>query len=120
MKKTVGIFALSLLIALPLLFLSPPQQTHASPQLNPIQQENQLPGTTDWQLTSPSAYDLNTFRSPDMEGYAWQASATAGDTVTFSVSTTAQSVTADLYRLGWYQGLGARLITTLQNISGHF
>lgn len=87
--------------------------------LNQIQIENQLPGTTAWQLTDPAPFDRKTFRSPAIEGYAWTTSAEAGDAVKFSVSTTASSFTADVYRLGWYQGKGGRLVQSLHTISGH-
>lgn len=86
---------------------------------NQIQIENQLPGTTSWQLTRPALFDTKTFHSPAIEGYAWTTSAEAGGAVKFSVSTTASSFTADVYRLGWYQGKGGRLMQSLPTISGH-
>jgi hypothetical protein len=87
---------------------------------NPIQEENALPGTTSWQLTNPANYDEINYRYPEIEGYAWITTAKAGDTVKFSVSTEAPSFKAELYRLGWYQGLGANLKETITNITGHF
>src|SRR5690349_1910596 len=62
--------------------------------LNPIQQENQRPGTNAWEPTSPAHlahYDVKTFRTPVIEGYAWATSVQAGETLRFSVSTTAAS-----------------------------
>jgi hypothetical protein len=92
----------------------------ASSRLNPIQQENQLPGITTWQVTNPAPYDPLTFRSPAIEGFAWTTSATAGERLSFSVSTTAPSFTADIYRLGWYQGKGGRLLQSITRLQGHF
>src|SRR5436305_12215492 len=68
--------------------------------LNPIQQENQRPGTSAWEPTSPAnlaLYDPKTFRTPAIEGYAWATSVQAGEMLRFSVSTTAASFTAAVY-----------------------
>lgn len=88
--------------------------------LNPIQIENQSPGTTHWMLTNPAPYDAKTFRYPAIEGYAWTTSAEAGDTIQFSVSTTSPTFTGTIYRMGWYQGKGGRFILSLPNTTGHF
>ena len=86
--------------------------------LNPVQIENQLPGTTAWWLTNPAPFDKKTFRYPAIEGYAWTTSVEVGDVVNFSVSTTAASFTVDVYRMGWYQGRGGRLVQSLPAIPG--
>jgi hypothetical protein len=85
---------------------------------NPIQQENLFLGTTSWQLTQPASYVNHRYLS--IEGYAWATSVTAGNILSFSVSTTAPYFTIDVYRLGWYQGAGARLIKTISNTPGKF
>jgi hypothetical protein len=91
----------------------------ASGTLNIIQQENLLPGTTSWQLTKPTPEDdTNHTFDKGIEGYASLTSARAGNTVNFAVSTTASSFNADIYRLGWYQGNGARLMRSITNIPG--
>ncbi len=87
---------------------------------NPIQQENQLSGTAEWKLAHPAAYDTQSSRFPSIEGYAWTTSATAGDTISFSVSTTAPFFTANIYRLGWYQGKGGRLIQSIPETIADF
>lgn len=92
---------------------------HQESELNPIQVENQLPGTTKWQLSKPAPYDKKTFHYPQIEGYAWSTSAEAGEEVQFSVSTLAPSFRVDVYRLGWYQGKGGRFITSIRTVPGH-
>ena len=114
----LSLTALALLTIICITEITPTSKGYAAEQLNPIQQENQLPGTTSWQLTQPAQYVKN--RYPSIEGYAWETSVTAGNTLLFSVSTTAPNFTADIYRLGWYQGTGARLIKTISNIPGKF
>ncbi len=68
--------------------------------------ENLLPGSSDW--------EINGKPSTTIEGYAAQFSVDHGQTVQFKVATTATDYRIDIYRMGWYQGLGARLVTTLQ------
>ncbi len=88
--------------------------------LNPVQQENQLPGTTEWQLTRSASYDPQTARSQAIEGYASTTSAAAGDRISFFISTTAPFYRADIYRLGWYQGKGGRLMQSIPDLPGNF
>ena len=89
---------------------------------NPIPPENQRPGTTAWEIPprALATYDPTTFRTPAIEGYASTTSAQAGETITFAVSTTTASFTADVYRLGWYGGSGGRLIHSVPRMPGHF
>lgn len=79
---------------------APPPQ---SPGVNPIAAENQKLGTTDWRITNIAA-------SAGIEGYASQVSAQQGDAVTLHVSTSASSFTVQAYRMGYYGGLGGRLV----------
>ncbi len=111
-----------LFIAVPLIFFLT-HQGQGVMQLppggaNPIWQENQLPGTSDWQLSNAASYMGSRFSA--IEGYPMAQSATAGETLAFAVSTNSPSFTADVYRLGWYGGIGARLVKSISNIPGHF
>ncbi len=65
--------------------------------------ENRRPGTLDW---------IVNFVQPDhaLEGFASQVSAVSGDDVTLFINTTAAAVQVQAYRMGYYQGLGGRLI----------
>lgn len=65
------------------------------------------------------AWWVDTPQQPgDIEGYADQASAQAGDTVTLFVSTKAPSFHVEVYRMGYYQGIGARLIYQSDQVAG--
>jgi len=55
-----------------------------------------------------------------LEGYASTTSARTGDRVDFFVSTTSATLTAKVYRMGYYQGLGARRVATRTGIKGSF
>ena len=93
------------------------QHLEISQNLNSIQKENQLPGTSDWILTKPSPGDSFHFRF--IEGYSWTTSTISSSTIYFSVSTSDPSFRADVYRMGWYGGAGARLMQSIIHIAGH-
>jgi hypothetical protein len=65
--------------------------------------ENAKPGTLNW---------ICNHNQPEhaIEGFASQVSAASGDDVAVFVSTTARAVQVQAYRMGYYQGLGGRLI----------
>jgi len=78
---------------------------HASPTT--IADENRLkPGSIDWDITGAG--------DPDIQGFATDISVNVGDTVHFKIA--APGATAgykiDIYRLGYYGGAGATLVTT--------
>jgi len=83
-----------------------------------VARENALPGTTDWLISRPAPRDETCWCAPALDAYAWPPSAAPGDTVSLAVSTQSSSFSADLFRMGWYQGLGGRLVKTLGAFPG--
>src|SRR5258707_4584140 len=85
---------------------------------NPIVLENQQPGTDAWTLSKfgyPTADDTN----KQIKGYASAPSVNKGGSITFYVTVNSfQSYTMDIYRIGWYQGLGGRLMQHVGPING--
>lgn len=77
-----------------------PVASTARPWRNPVP-ENSLPGTSDWVIGNLGA-------EHEIEGYAGRASVLAGESFPLFVSTTSSGFTVTAYRLGWYQGHGAR------------
>jgi hypothetical protein len=77
---------------------------------NPVP-ENARPGTSDWVIRHLGA-------EHEIEGYAGQASVLPGQPLPLFVSTTARSFTATAYRLGWYQGHGARQLWKSGTVRG--
>jgi uncharacterized protein YjdB len=77
---------------------------------NPIVAENCQTGTpqSTWDL-SGSSYPNG---DPSIQGFATDISVNAGSTISFKVNTTA-TATLYIYRMGYYQGNGARLVTTI-------
>jgi len=83
---------------------------------NPIVIENQQPGTTAWQIPYGSAADDP---NGQIKGYASATSINKGQNIIFYVSANpAQTYTIDIYRMGWYQGLGGRLMQHIDPLNG--
>jgi hypothetical protein len=78
----------------------------ASPA-NTIIAENCKPGNP------PEEWDINSWGDPSIQGFATDISVNHGETVAFKVKTDATAYRIDVYRMGYYGGKGARLITTM-------
>src|ERR1700688_2594039 len=72
---------------------------------NQIEAENCNPGSSGW--------DISGAGDSTIQGFATDISFNVGQTVNFKVNTNAKSYTLDIYRMGYYQGNGARLITSI-------
>jgi hypothetical protein len=89
--------------------LPPTTTTAAVKSKNPIIAENARKGTSDWRILGPSV---------GIEGYADHVSAQRGDDVALYVSSLAPTFHVEAYRMGWYQGLGARLVWKSRDLPG--
>ncbi len=84
-----------------------------------IKAENARAGSRDWQLTRVRLDKSGGFRASDIEGYCSHQSILAGETISFFVSTRpANKFTLEIFRMGYYGGAGARLMTTLGPLTG--
>ena len=93
--------------------------TPHSARLNPVVAENARPGTRDWLLTRTQVDQKTKWRCPWIEGYASRTSVRAGEEITFQVSTNpAAGFTLDVYRLGYYGGMGGRLMRQMGPFPG--
>jgi hypothetical protein len=72
-------------------------------------EENGKPGTTSWEIHGSSG---------GIEGFANQVQAQQGQRVTLYVSTTGATFRAQAFRMGYYQGKGARLIWQSSQVEG--
>lgn len=75
---------------------------------NRIVAENCRPGRprTEW--------DINAAGDPTIQGFATDMSVNVGDTIDFKIKTHSPRYRIDLYRMGWYNGNGARLIQSIR------
>ncbi len=77
---------------------------------NAIVAENCLAGTSSsvWDVNGQGAGD------PTIQGFATDISVNVGNTIYFKIDTPASNYTIDIYRMGYYQGNGARLVTSIK------
>ena len=95
---------------------------------NPAVRENKNRGTVEWQLHLVRLDDPETYwsyplnrriRSSAIEGYASKTSLYPGESIEFFVSTSSNvNFTIDIYRSGYYGGLGARHMAKLGPFNG--
>ncbi|MBW9052600.1 DUF4082 domain-containing protein [Rhizobium mesosinicum] len=82
--------------------------TAAAP-VNIIVAENQKPGNpqSEWGIVGAG--------SSNIEGFATDISVDNGKTISFKINTNSNNYRIDIYRLGYYGGMGARKVTTIQH-----
>ena len=75
---------------------------------NKIIAENCKPGnpSTEW--------DINGWGDPSIQGFATDISYNLGQTAEFKIQTPSNRYRVDIYRMGYYGGLGARLVGTVR------
>ncbi|RUM23321.1 DUF4082 domain-containing protein [Rhizobium vallis] len=76
---------------------------------NAIVLENQKQGNPE------SEWGLSNGGSTNIEGFATDISVDNGNTVSFKINTNSTNYRIDIYRLGYYGGMGARKVTTIQH-----
>ena len=83
-----------------------------------IRQENAKPGA-DFQLTRVMLDSMKGFRAANIEGYCSKQSVRAGESIDFFVSTRPEAAFhLEIFRMGWYGGAGARLMTVMGPYKG--
>src|SRR5713226_2594645 len=97
------IYLLGLLFCAP---LTAPGQT-CSPTTNQIVCDNSQIGNP------PSDWDVSGYGDVTIQGFATDISVNQGQTISFKVNTTATAYTIDIYRIGYYGGMGARKIVSI-------
>ena len=99
--------------------LLPAPGVASSAEPDRIRVENEKPGTREWMTTNVRVDPKTKYRSPWIEGYASRTSVRPGESITLHVSTNPASPFAiDVYRLGYYAGLGGRFLTRLGPFPG--
>lgn len=70
---------------------------------NTITNENALPGDPGWELNNPAF-------NREIEGYSNLTSVQSGNAIKFFISTDDTKSTINIYRVGWYGGVGGRKV----------
>ena len=84
-----------------------------------VVEENRRTGTLSWVVhPRPSQAGALPPWPADLEGFADRVSYVRGEEVGLYVSTVASHVRAEVYRMGYYQGHGARLVATSPEFAG--
>ena len=106
-KRAIAPIAL-LILTSALIFTSHASASCTAPG-NAIEAENCLTGTpqSTWDLSDSGSGDSS------IQGFADDISVNVGQTINFKISTPATSYSIPIYRLGYYQGNGARLVATV-------
>ncbi len=75
---------------------------------NEIVAENCLPGhpATEW--------DINSYGDPSIQGFGHDIAVAQGETIHFKVDTDSDDYRIDIYRMGYYGGMGARRVDTIE------
>ena len=73
--------------------------------------ENLLPGSPE------SEWGIVGVGSSNIQGFAAQMSVDQGELVQFKINTDTANYRVDIYRMGWYGGLGARKVATVDPLS---
>ncbi len=85
-----------------------PLESRVLLSVNPIVAENQLAGTPS------SVWNVTGAGDPTIQGYSTDISVNQGQSISFKINDTASApYHIDIYRMGYYQGLGARLVATI-------
>jgi hypothetical protein len=112
--RRVGVLALSVLLAAAVTAALPVAPAAAAGP-NPVTAENANPGTDSWHLSGRETDD----RRLQVRGYASATSVNLGATIDFFVTVNpVQSYSIDVYRMGYYQGLGGRLMLQVPSRPG--
>ena len=85
---------------------SAPSIQSANASTNPIVLENMLPGSPQ------SEWGIDGGGSANIEGFATDISVDNGHTVSFKINTDSTHYRIDIYRIGYYDGDGARKVAT--------
>jgi hypothetical protein len=97
----------------------PGVQTASAADPDRIRRENERPGTRDWMASHVRVDPKTKYRSPWIEGFASRTSVRPGEALAIHVSTNPPSpFLIDIYRMGYYQGHGARHMLKAGPIQG--
>ncbi len=114
-QHIAGVLALVLLtagatVAVPVIGPDAVQASAADPCApggNRVVCENSQPGT------DPGVWDIRGAGDASIQGFATDISVNVGQRVDFKIDTDASAYTIDIYRMGYYGGLGARKVASV-------
>src|SRR5438270_1897918 len=109
MRKSRRLWPICVVVLLVIAFIGHARRVGTA---NIIQAENARPGTSEWRLSRPGR------ASGVIEGFASATSVNVGGTISLFVNTTEPSYTIDVFRMGYYGGLGGRRMMPTVTLRG--
>ena len=107
--SVVGLGALSLLMLMTACAADEvPEQSLCESPTNAIVAENCRPGDP------PTRWDINGSGDPTIQGFGDDISVDQGETISFKIQTDSTDYRLDIFRMGYYGGLGARRVATVE------
>ena len=106
---TIGTVLVTALVGL-VVISSPASADACSPMTNPVACENSKAGAPS------SEWDISDSGDDTIQGFATDISVNVGGSINFKIKTTASAYRIDIYRLGYYGGLGARKVATVNPV----
>jgi hypothetical protein len=111
-RTTARLLVPALLAGIAVGFSSPAE---AAGTPNPVTVENELAGSKGWQINQESADDV----AKQIKGYASATSVNIGGSLDLFVTVNPpQTYAIDIYRIGYYQGLGGRMMRHVGGLAG--
>jgi hypothetical protein len=80
---------------------------------NPIVAENQKAGTSDWRIPDTK------ITGGQLQGFASRTSVPPNGHISLYVTSNYPTYNVDIYRMGWYDGTGGRLVYSRHGLRGH-
>ncbi len=119
LKRVVGASVVSTLGGCALDSQHKSEKVTSVPLNDLIRRENAKAGTQDWILENTRIDPVSKYRCPWIEGYCSRTSVSAGEEISFYVSTNpASPFRIDIYRMGYYGGAGGRQVSGLGPFKG--
>ena len=88
---------------------------HAAPQANPCDTPaNKIVAENCKLGNPPEEWDINAAGDPAIQGFSTDVSVNLGETIYFKIETHSPKYRLDIYRMGYYGGMGGRKVATIQ------
>ncbi len=107
----IGRASLPMLLLVAAVFSAQNASAQCSSPANPIIAENCQTGSpsSQWDIQS----NISNAGDPSIQGFGTDISVNVGQTIYFKINTAATSYRLDIYRMGYYGGMGARKVATI-------
>ena len=107
-RPSLFAFAASLLLAAACAIPRVTMEEACATPANEIVAENCLEGHP------PTEWDINSYGDPSIQGFGTDIAIAQGETIEFKIDTDSDDYRIDIYRMGYYGGMGARRVDSFE------